>query len=96
VVLGCGDGGEQGGETEAATTQKHPTGLEGRLATRISELLHDRGLDPSLSDCAVTELVNELDDAELRRALGAIRRSGDVPTPLLELAAAAGESCAER
>ena len=99
LVLGsCGGGGDEG--TATTSTASTPAGEVSRLRERlnrlVTRLLVDRGLDPSVTDCALIELARRLPDPELQAAVRQIRNTGAPPPGLIEAATAAGQACGQQ
>jgi hypothetical protein len=91
ALAGCGSGGDDAPATTATGTES--TELRQQLDRLITRLLTDRGLDPEVTDCALTELAETVPDPKLESAIAAIRKTGAAPPGVIEAAAAAGEAC---
>jgi hypothetical protein len=95
ALAGCG--GDEADEPTATTATDAQTteasALRIRLDRLVTRLLTDRGLDPKVAECALSELAESVPDAELESAIAAIRKTGAAPPEVIAAAAAAGEAC---
>lgn len=96
ALAGCGDDpGNEATSTGSATTAAPAdvSELRERFNDAVGELLADRGLDETVSECALAELGGALGDKEIEAATQEIRQTGIAPPEVIDAAAAAGEAC---
>jgi Flp pilus assembly protein TadD len=94
TLAGCGgDDADEPAATTATGARTEVSALRARLDRLVARLLTDRGLDPGVAECALSELAESVPDAELESAIAAIRKTGAAPPEVIEAAAAAGEAC---
>jgi hypothetical protein len=95
ALAACGgdDDGAAAPATSSTVESVDSTPLRRQLDRLVTRLLTERGLEPSVAECAVAELGETVSDEELQSAIAEIRKTGAAPPAVMEAATAAGETC---
>jgi hypothetical protein len=98
MAAGCGGGDDSEPQAGSATTGEAATGATSELRERfdrqVRDLLTDRGLDPTVIDCALERMRETVSDADIESAAEEIRQTGTTPATLIDAATEAGAECA--